>query len=118
MHTIDGDLWMSAFESTLGSPVPTAALRWWLRPKSVDQRRFPTMSEPTQTATQDLRSAHTAPAPALLIVHHTDGRFVGSVTPIPGRGTLTLGRDGEGFSSDAFQDARISRRHAEVINKT
>jgi len=72
------------------------------------------VSDPTQTATQDLASVHRKAALGLVIVHHADPRFLGSVAHIPARGTLTLGREGQGFSPEALQDPRVSRLHAEI----
>jgi transcriptional regulator with PAS, ATPase and Fis domain len=76
-----------------------------------------TVTEPTQTATLDLGIARKVPEPGLIIVHHGEAQFVGSVAPVPARGALVLGREGDGFALEAMQDGRISRRHVEIRRK-
>ena len=66
------------------------------------------VSEPTQTATQDIASLRKAPPLGLVIVHHPKPEFVGASAPLPKTGPLILGREGSGFSPESMEDGRVS----------
>jgi len=72
------------------------------------------VSEPTQTATRNVRKAGSREAMALLIVHHDDPQFIGSTAVLPRRGEMVLGRDSDAFAPGALAGARVSRRHCEL----
>lgn len=72
------------------------------------------VSEPTQTATQDVAALRKSPPIGLVIVHHPDPQFIGNAAHLPPKGPLVLGREGIGFSPEAMVDSRVSRQHAQL----
>ena len=71
----------------------------------------------TRTATHHGESLQTEAWPGLVIIHHPDPRFVGSAFVFDKGQRLPLGRREDAFVPGALDDARISRRHAEVVRR-
>ena len=71
----------------------------------------------TRTATHHGESLQTEAWPGLVIIHHPEPRFVGSAFVFDKGQRLPLGRQVDAFVPGALDDARISRRHAEVVRR-
>ena len=68
--------------------------------------------EPTRTASAHDGAVRETAILGLTIVHHPVPKFVGSTCPIDAGESLLLGRGSSAFPPHAFDDDRVSRRHA------
>ena len=72
------------------------------------------MTDETRTATLSLHGGGDTEPLGLVIAYHRDPRYEGSGRILPAGETLVLGRSCTSFAPGAWNDSRVSRRHASV----